>query len=265
MSEPDPDVWMQADWPVERARHLLLPRGAPYTCETYQGGGKRAHTTKKAFGAGQILLLGTSGSGKSTLANSLLAWATIHSPVPRPLCFLGMPEEWLKCLPDYMQKVAYTLKGLDELHKVKRGSIVLIDDSGIHAAARRAMSGGNVMFSKYAQIARHQDVTMVVTAQAFRIIDFAADAVTEGCTLIKWYDMGALKHERPEIRSKVEMAQQILRDHTGNSSEACRPFYYCIEDKQLAKFPAPDWVLADDIGRPFGLLTEERMKEVLGS
>lgn len=263
MSDPPPDEWMQLPWPTERVRHLLLPRGAPYTCVTYGRGGKRSQTVKRAFGAGLLQIMGTSGSGKSTLANSLLAWATIHSPVPRPLCFVGMPDEWLQCLPDYMQDVAYTINGLDHLHQVERGSIVLIDDTGIHAAARRSMSGGNVTFSKYAQIARHQDVTLVVTAQAFRVIDFAADAVTEGCTLIKWYDLGALKHERSEIRTKVEMAQRILRDHTGNSSEACRPFYYCVEDKQLAKFPAPEWVLADDIGRPFGLLSQERLKEVL--
>lgn len=219
---------------------------------------------KSAFGAGLMQLMGTSGSGKSTLANCLMAWATIHSPVPRPLCYVGMPDEWLQCLPDYMQDVAYTINGLDKLHEVVRGSIVLIDDTGIHAAARRSMANANVGFAKYSQIARHLDVTLVVTAQSFRVIDFAADAVTEGCTLIKWYDLGALRHERPAIKAKVELAQQIIRDHAGGNSEMCRPYYYCVEDKQLAKFPAPDWVLGDQIGRPFGLLTPERLKEVLG-
>jgi len=260
-SELDVESWMRSvHWPTDRVRHLLLPRGAPYTCIDSKG----ARYIIKAFGAGIINIMGTSGSGKSTLANALMNWVTIHSPVPRPLCYLGMPDEWLEVLPPEMKKVAYTLNGLDELHKVKRGSIMLLDDTGLHAAARRSMSGSNVKLSIYSQIARHRDVAIIMTAQNHRVVDFAANAVVESADLIKWYSLQALESERDEKRGEIYTAQQILRSECGNSAEKCLPFYWSVQDRKLATYPCVEWLLDDRVGRPFGLIDEERLKELLG-
>ncbi len=258
-SNLSPDEWMRTiHWPTDSIRHLLLPRGAKYT--TLQGGVKRI---KSAAGYGLLNLVSTSGGGKTTLALAFLQWVTIHSPAPRPICFLGHPEKWLSCLPDDMRAVSYVLKNLDDLHLVKKGSILLLDDTGIHTPARRAMASTNVKLSKFAQIARHLDVTMMVTAQNHRVIDFAAGAVAETVDVVKWYSLSSLQSERNEKKSAIALAQTILRDQCGNSVEECLPFYWCVQDRKLATYPCPNWLLDDRVGRPFGEYTQEEMRAVL--
>jgi len=258
-SKLNADDWMRTvHLPTDSLRHLLLPRGAKYP--TLQGGGERIKT---AFGAGLINLISTSGGGKSTLAMALLQWVTIHSPAPRPLCFLGMPEKWLSCLPDEMRRVSYVLKNLDDLHLVKKGSILLLDDTGIHTPARRAMASTNVKLSKFAQIARHLDITIMMTAQSHRVIDFAAGAVAETVDVIKWYSLSSLQSERNEKKGDIQLAQTILRNECGNSSEECLPYYWVVQDRKLATYPCPKWLLDDRVGRPFAEYTQEEMAAVL--
>jgi len=258
-SKVNADDWMnKVQWPTDSLCHLLLPRGARYV--THQRGGKQV---KSAFGAGLINLISTSGGGKTTLALALLQWVTIHSPVARPLCFMGHPEKWLSCLPDDMREVSYVLKNLDELHLVKKGSILLLDDTGIHTPARRAMASTNVKLSKFAQIARHLDITIMMTAQSHRVIDFAAGAVAETVDIIKWYSLSSLQSERNEKKGAIQLAQTILRDQCGNSAEECLPFYWCVQDRKLGTYPCPKWLLDDRVGRPFGEYTQEEMAKVL--
>jgi hypothetical protein len=261
-SNINPSTWMKAPWPTNKVKHLILPRGAPY--ESIETGSRgRYSVVKKAFGAGCLMILGTSGSGKSTLSMGLLQWATINSPMPRPICFMGFPAKWLECLPDDMRAVSYVLKSLDDLHQVKKGSILLLDDTGIHTPARRAMASTNVKLAKFAQIARHRDITMMITAQNNRVIDFAAESVAETVTLVKWYSLSSLQTERNTKKGEIELAQRILRDTCGPSSQECLPFYWSIEDRTLATYPCLDWMLDDRVGRPYGDFSPDEMKEVL--
>lgn len=263
-SEPtDPDVWMTFDWPTDRARHLLLPRGASY--KRLSRGGRTVRDTAQGFGL--IEIIGTSGSGKSTLATALMAWATMHSPVPRPLGYVGFPEKFLEVLPEQMRKVAYCIPSIEDLPGTALdGSIILIDDTGIHTPARAAMSKSNVVLSKFTQIARHLDITIIQTAQAFRIIDFAPSVVTEGCTLIKWFSRDSLAQERPERKWKIEVGNSRLERKLGHRrSSAWRPYYWCTQDRKIGKFPAPAWMLHDHISHPFKLLSmKERREAILG-
>ena len=257
-NDRDVDEWMQKPWPVPRAQRMLLSRGTRFTDMSAQG----ELFESRAAGYGIILILGTSGSGKSTLAHSMIHWASMRCD--RPLCYMGFSKEWIEVLPEFMRERATVLESLDELQHVPHGAILLLDDTGIWAAARRAASKVNVKLSKFAQVARHLDVTIVVTAQAVRAIDFASAMVAETTTLVKWFSNKGVFYENPHWGVRIQGAQQELFAAAGSrTAEACRPYYWCDDTNQLGMFPVPEWVFDDMVSRPIGKLTPEQLGAIL--
>jgi hypothetical protein len=255
MTERPVDEWMRKPWPVARVARLLLPAGTPFTDRI--GGDSRP-----SFGAGLVLIIGTSGSGKTTLMHCLVHWASLQAS--RPLVYLGYPESWIEVLPEFMRERASVLPSIDDLHLTPKGAILMLDDSGLFAASRRAQSRANVQLSKFAQIARHLGVTLIITAQALRVVDSAvAGLVAERATLIKWFDPAAVESDRDEWRSRILNAQHNLQSWGGPTPEGCLPFYFCDEEHRVGTFPVPDWVLTDKVSKPYGGLTPDQLKEVL--
>lgn len=256
--EHDVDEWMEKPWPVPRAQRMLLSRGTPFTDLSARG----ELFESRAAGYGVVLILGTSGSGKSTLAHSIIHWASMRCE--RPLCYMGFSKDWIEVLPDFMRERAVVLESLEQLHLVPHGAILLLDDTGIWAAARRAASKVNVKLSKFAQVARHLDVTIVVTAQAVRAIDFASAMVAETTTLIKWFSNKGVYYENPSWGIRIQGAQHELHQAAeSKSAEACRPYYWCDDTSQLGTFPVPEWVLGDAVSRPIGKLSPEQLEAIL--
>jgi hypothetical protein len=140
----------------------------------------------------------------------------------------------------------------------------MLDDTGLFAGARRAQSKGNVQLAKFAQIARHLGVTVIITAQALRVVDQAVSGlVAERATVIKWFDPAAIESEREEWRNRIRNAQHNLQSWGGGTPEGCRPFYYCDEEHRVGTFPVPEWILTDAVSKPYSKLTPDQLREVL--
>jgi len=99
-------------------------------------------------------IIGSRGSGKSCFAFEFMDW---HNKLTnRKLYVYNFPKDDL--LPDYIQNV-------NDLNNLEKGSVVLIDESGIEFNQFTFNSKKSIELANMIKIARHNDLSIIFIAQ----------------------------------------------------------------------------------------------------
>jgi len=106
-----------------------------------------------------LAIAGRRGSGKSVLGFRLME--NIHAKNSRPCFVLGVKQS---VLPSWIQTI-------EDIHDVKNGGVVLVDEGAISFGSRESMSKKNRGLGELLAIARHKDLTLVFITQNTGMID----------------------------------------------------------------------------------------------
>lgn len=105
-----------------------------------------------------VAIAGRRGSGKSALGFRILE--NLYSK-KRPAFVLGVDQ---KILPKW-------IKSVKDIHEVKNGGILLVDEGALTFGSRNSMSKANKELSELLAIARHKDMTLLLITQNTAMID----------------------------------------------------------------------------------------------
>ncbi|KKL16908.1 hypothetical protein LCGC14_2490880 [marine sediment metagenome] len=147
---------------------------------------------------GIIVITGEVGEGKSGTAWWLAE--KLHNQGRRIACY-AFTKAAKRALPRWVVKTPNSVRDVARLMPC----VVIVDETAINANARRAMSEGNVDWTKLAAIVRHKGHLLIYIAQHARQVD---PALITGANLVvmKRPSQLHLRFSRPELRPELERA-----------------------------------------------------------
>lgn len=201
---------------------------------------------------GIIVITGEVGEGKSATAWWLAE--KLHNQGRRIACY-AFTRQAKQALPKWIVKTANTVRDVARL----KPCVVIVDETAINANARRAMSEGNVDWTKLAAIVRHKGHLLIYIAQHARQVD---PALITGANLVvmKRPSQLHLRFSRPELRPELERAFEAFDKIRGDKARKKKAYvvdYRWAKEGMLATGLPTFW--SDPLSRAFAAVDFDDM------
>ena len=144
-----------------------------------------------------ILIFGKRGSGKSALGFRLME--NINGVAQRHCYVLGVAQD---VLPQWIMSV-------DDIHSVKNGGVVLVDEGALAFSARESMKKEHKELGKLMAIARHKDLTLIFITQNTGMIDKNVLQLTD-TLLVKEGSLLQMEMERTAVQKFYQKAEKAF-------------------------------------------------------
>ena len=141
------------------------------------------------------VILGFRRKGKSALAWFLVE--RLHKKLNLQACCVGLPKKHRKLLPKWVNHY-------DDITKLPKKSVVIVDEAGLRFAARRHNSDPNVVMQALIALSGQKEQVILFIAHVSRLLD--VDTIMDSDLVI--FKMPSLAHERFERREIAEFTKE---------------------------------------------------------
>lgn len=224
---------------------------------------------RTALGTGIIPIVASARGGKTSLAYAMIDYVIRYTN--RPVILDSFPQRVIdEGIPDHW-KERVSNHSFNEISKIDKPAVWLLDDSATHFNSRSAMSSTNQTLAKAAGVLSHfgGGMTVLFTTQSMSGIDLSLLRYATISPIIRWVDEDLIPHERKEWSGEIKYAQYQLKSIC--QDERFRDYFWSTKDKCLVKSHYPkflekeeDPIKADLMSRPMRYHTVEEKEILLG-
>ena len=147
-----------------------------------------------------VVILGFRRKGKSALAWWLLE--RLHKKKGLTACCVGLPKKHRPLVPKF-------IRHYDDISKLPKHAVVLVDEAGLRFTARRSHSDPNIMMQALIALSGQKGQVILFVAHVSRLLD--VDSIMESDLVVfKMPSMAHVKFERREISEYTAEARKHL-------------------------------------------------------